>query len=88
MATNSSVVAWRIPGTGEPGVLLSMGSHRVRHNWSDLAAAAAPGRLNLKKTYIINSKCIDGNMQLIRQNSRELENWKRYLRNLLIEYVY
>ena len=32
MATHSSVLAWRIPGTGEPGGLLSMGSHRVRHN--------------------------------------------------------
>ena len=31
MATHSSVLAWRIPGTGEPGVLPSMGSHRVRH---------------------------------------------------------
>ena len=39
MATYSSVLAWRIPGTGEPGGLLSMGSHRVGHNWSDLAAA-------------------------------------------------
>ena len=41
MATHSSVVAWRIPGTGEPGGLLSMGSHRVGHDSSDLAAAAA-----------------------------------------------
>ena len=41
MATNSSVLAWRIPGSGEPGGLPSMGSHRVGHNWSDLAAAAA-----------------------------------------------
>ena len=40
MATHSSVLAWRIPGTGEPGGLPSMGSHRVRHDWSDLAAAA------------------------------------------------
>ena len=40
MATHSSVLAWRIPGTGEPGRLLSMGSHRVGYNWSDLAAAA------------------------------------------------
>ena len=39
MATHSSVLAWRIPGTGEPGGLPSMGSHRVRHDWSDLAAA-------------------------------------------------
>ena len=41
MATHSSVLAWRIPGTGEPGGLPSIGSHRVRHDWSDLAAAAA-----------------------------------------------
>ena len=41
MAIHSSVLAWRIPGTGEPGGLPSLGSHRVRHDWSDLAAAAA-----------------------------------------------
>jgi len=41
MATHSSVLALRIPGTGKPGVLWSMGSHRVGHDWSDLAAAAA-----------------------------------------------
>ena len=40
MATHSSVLAWRIPGMGEPGGLLFMGSHRVGHDWSDLAAAA------------------------------------------------
>ena len=34
MATHSSVLAWRIPGTGEPGGLPSMGSHRVRHDWA------------------------------------------------------
>ena len=38
MAAHSSVLAWRIPGTGEPGGLPSMGSHRVGHDWSDLAA--------------------------------------------------
>ena len=41
MATHSSVLAWRIPGIGEPGGLLSIGSHRIWHDWSDLAAAAA-----------------------------------------------
>ena len=41
MATHSSVLAWRIPGTGEPGGLPSMGSHRIGHDWSDLAAVAA-----------------------------------------------
>ena len=40
MATHSSVLAWRIPGMGEPGGLPSMGSHRVGHDCSDLAAAA------------------------------------------------
>ena len=43
METHSSVLAWRIPGTGEPGGLPSMGSHTVGHDWSDLAAAAAAG---------------------------------------------
>ena len=41
MTTHSSVLAWRIPGTGEPDGLPSMGSHRVGHDRSDLAAAAA-----------------------------------------------
>ena len=40
MAAHSSILAWRIPWTEEPGGLLSMGSHRVRHDWSDLATAA------------------------------------------------
>ena len=40
MATYFSVLAWRIPGTGEPSGLPSMGSHRVGHDWSNLAAAA------------------------------------------------
>ena len=39
MATHSSLLAWRIPGTGEPGGLPSMESHRVGHDWSNLAAA-------------------------------------------------
>ena len=41
MAIQSSILAWRIPGMGESGGMLSMGSHRVGHDWSDLAAAAA-----------------------------------------------
>ena len=51
MATHSSDLAWRIPGTGEPGGLSSMGSHRVGHEGSDLAAAAAAVGLN---TYLLN----------------------------------
>ena len=41
MATHSSVLAWRIPGTGEPSGRPSMGSHRVGHDWSDAGAAEA-----------------------------------------------
>ena len=41
MATHPTVLAWRIPGTDEPGGLPSMGSHRVRHDWSDLTSATA-----------------------------------------------
>ena len=41
MATHSSILAWRIPGMGELGGLPSMGSHRIGHDWGDLAAAVA-----------------------------------------------
>ena len=44
MATHSSILAWRIPGTEEPSGLPSIGSHRVGHDWSDLAAATSGGR--------------------------------------------
>ena len=47
MATHSSILAWRILGTAEPGGLLSMGSQRVGHEWNDLAAAAAAAAANL-----------------------------------------
>ena len=45
MASHSSTLAWKIPWTEEPGGLPSMGSHRVRHDRSDLAAAAAAAEL-------------------------------------------
>ena len=54
MATHSSVLAWRIPGTGEPGGLPSMGSHRVGHEWSDLAAAAAAYQKQHPKTRVLS----------------------------------
>ena len=47
MATHSNVIAWRIPGTGEPGGLPSLGSHRVGHDWSDIAAGAAAAAADL-----------------------------------------
>ena len=76
MATHSSVLAWRIPGTGEPGGLPSMGLHRVGHDWSDFAAAAAAiprsryrtctdpweasSGLFLVNTSLIKSNCLSG----------------------------
>ena len=53
MATHSCVLAWRIPGTGEPGRLPSKGSHRVGHNWSDLAAAAAAIPLRASQVVLV-----------------------------------
>ena len=54
MATHSSILAWRFPGTEEPGGLPPMGSDRVGHDWSDLAAAAVTHTFN----YLINKVTI------------------------------
>ena len=59
MATHSSVLAWRIPGTVEPGGLPSMGSHRVGQDWSDLAAAAAYKVVCIRSDQISHSVVFD-----------------------------
>ena len=58
MATHSSChsLAWRIPGTEDPSGLPSMGLHRVRYNWSDLAAAAAAAAYELESDWHWNSQ--------------------------------
>ena len=58
MATHSRVLAWRIPGTGEPGGLPSMGSHRVGHNRSDLAAAVAAGHVSGIHGHVQAQTCV------------------------------
>ena len=58
MATDSSILAWRIPGAEEPGGLPSMGSHIVGHGWSDLAAAAELGRAGYKNLAPILPSCV------------------------------
>ena len=68
MATHSSVLAWRIPGTGEPGGLPSMGSHRVGHDLSDLAAAAW-------KEHHVKMKTVIGVLHL-----QAREHWRRGLK--------
>ena len=60
MATHSSVLAWRIPGTGEPGGLPSMGLHRVGYDWSDLAAAAAEDWKSKIKEFGFFNVCLLG----------------------------
>ena len=59
MATHSSDLAWRIPGKGEPGGLPSMGLHRVGHDWSDLAAAAAAARYFTEEMGKRKKQCIN-----------------------------
>ena len=72
MVTHSSVFAWRIPGTAEPGGLPSMASHRVRHDLSNLAAAVAEQGNRI--TQEINS-CLY--VQLIFDNGFKNTQWKR-----------
>ena len=55
MATHSSVLAWRIPGTAEPGGLPSMGSHRVRHDWIDLVVVVYVGSFYLNRDNFTSS---------------------------------
>ena len=59
MATHSSVLAWKIPGTGEPGGLPSMGSHRVGHDGSNLAAAAAAAVYLIKFDFVSFFLCFN-----------------------------
>ena len=63
MATHASVLVWRIPGMGEPGGLPSMGSHRVGHDWSASAAAAAADQ-SLEQMLYYNSILLNLNVYL------------------------
>ena len=67
MATHSSILAWKIPGMREPGGLPSMGSHRVGHDWSDLAAAAAA-------EYIMRNAGLDEAQAGIKIDGRNINN--------------
>ena len=71
MATHSSVLALRIPGTGEPGGLPSMGLHRVGHDWSNLEAAAAAE--------------LDLNCNALLQKDPQMQ-WPVYNRSLFLSY--
>ena len=89
MATHSSVLAWRILGTGEPDRLPSQGSHRVGHDWSDLAAAAAALRtcvsssrhrtllLSYHELTHVNLHCFSFDLTCFQIKSQRREEMKR-----------
>ena len=81
MATHSSVLAWRIPGTGESGGLPSMVSHRVGHNWSNLAAGAAAAYFLI----IISSSIESFLLWTINLNKllTYIPNWTTYIPNVI-----
>ena len=78
MATHSSVLAWRIPGTGEPGGLPFMGSHRVGHDWSDLAARRLGKR---KKNDQRWEPYIEPSYMADTQRVRFLNDWHHHIPN-------
>ena len=65
MAPNSTTLAWRIPGTGEPGGLPSMGSHRAGHNWRNLAATAAVWQRKFKSLFHFSFLCLFMKLHLL-----------------------
>ena len=86
MATHSSVLVWRIPRTGEPGGLPSMGSHRVRHDRSDLAAHASKVILKILQARLqqyVNHELPDVQMVLEKAEEQKIKfptsagSWKK-----------
>ena len=77
LATHSSVLAWRIPGTGDPGGLPSMGSHRVGHDWSDLAAYVmqSPFAVHVKLTTLFIS-CTPIQNRKLEQKKQNIPTWQ------------
>ena len=80
MATHSSVLAWRIPGMGEPGGLPSTGLHRVGHNWSDLAATAAVKAMVFPVVMYGYESWTIKKAECWRIDAFDLSCWKRLLR--------
>ena len=79
MATHSSILAWRIAGTGEPGGLPSMGSHRVGHDWSNLAAAAWRRKWNWLQYSCLENPKDRGNWQATVHSAAQSWTWLKWL---------
>ena len=74
MATHASTLAWRIPGTGEPGGLLSMESHRVGQDCSDLAAAWQLTTRSLFQIFPFSYSCWEGLLQCIQHSYTDIQS--------------
>ena len=89
MATHSSVLAWRTPGTGEPGGLPSMGSNRIGYDWSDLVAAAAPASLQEFAPFLgTNAKILESLRHKLKKGKtlESLISWYRFKFRLKTKY--
>ena len=76
MAPHSSTLAWKIPWAEESGRLQSMGSHRVRHDWSDLAAAAVAAADKIRGWYLNQ---LSKHLDLRSSDNQILWIWKKTL---------
>ena len=82
MATHSSVLAWRIPGTGEPGELPSIGLHRVGHNRSDLAVAAHASKLMLKILQVRFQQYVNRELPDVQAGFRKVRGTRNQIANI------
>ena len=76
MATHSSILAWIIPGTDEPGRLPSRGSHRVGHDWSDLAAAAAAKTVSPRRETAVETQIRIQGRKRVRERAVDEKFWE------------
>ena len=86
MTTHSSVLAWRIPGTGEPNGLPSMGSHRFGHDWSDLTAAGE--RMGTISGWNIDSHCSYQDSLLKKKNTSQFPVYLWSISRILKQFVF
>ena len=81
-STHSTVLAWRIPGTGEPGRRPSTGLHRVGHDWSDLAAAAHASRAMLKNLQVRLQQCVNRELPDVQTGFRKGRETRDQIANI------
>ena len=85
-STHSTVLAWRIPGTGEPGRRPSTGLHRVGHDWSDLAAAAHASRAMLKNLQVRLQQCVNRELPDVQTGFRKGRRTRDQIANIHLDH--